>query len=304
MKYSIIIPVFNSKELLDELYNRLDKAFGLAAKQFEVIFVDDSSTDGSWDQLLEIKGKGKDTVKLVRFAKNYGQHSATFCGLKFADGDYVVTMDDDLQNAPEDILKLIDKIETSKADVVYGIGKKEHSKLRKMASNAWKTGTRKVDGGLGEGSSFRIFSASVKDKLLQHQQSIIFIDELLFWYTSNIQFIEVPHFQRKSGKSGYTPFALFQFIVKLSFNYSTVPLKLMTYFGVIISIFSFILGIFFIVRRVFFNVNVPGFTATIVAILFSTSVILIGIGIIGKYLSNIFKLLNNRPSFSIKETRL
>jgi len=304
MKYSIVIPVYNSEGLLEELYTRIQQTFQKSGKDVEVVFVDDASTDDSWNQLLKIKDQGGALVKLVRFTKNYGQHSATFCGLKYADGDYIVTIDDDLQNAPEDILNLIDTIEASKADVVYGIGKKEHSKFRKLASSTWKASTKKVDSGLGEGSSFRIFSGEIKDKLLHHQQSIIFIDELLFWYTGNIQFIEVQHFPRKIGKSSYSFFGLYRFMMKVSFNYSTVPLKLMTYFGVVVSIISFLLGIFFIIRKMFYNVSVPGFTATIVAILFSTSLILIGIGIIGKYLSNIFRLLNNRPSFSIKETRL
>jgi len=304
MKYSIVIPVYNSAPLLNELYTRIEKAFQAAGKEFEVIFVDDASSDDSWDHLLHIKEQGRNQIKLVRFTKNYGQHSATFCGLKYTNGGYIVTIDDDLQNAPEDILLLIEKITNSKADVVYGIGKKEHSKFRKIASFAWKKGSQKIDSGLGEGSSFRIFTSQLKEKLLQHQQSIIFIDELLFWYTGNIQFINVEHSPRKTGKSGYSPFRLFKFILKLSFNYSTVPLKLMTYFGLFLSVFSFCLGVFFIIRKLFFNVSVPGFTATIVTVLFSTSVILIGIGIIGKYLSNIFKLLNNRPSFSVKETRL
>lgn len=289
---------------MEELYTRIEKTFKTAAKDFEIIFVDDASTDESWKKLLAIKKQGREVVKLIRFSKNYGQHSATFCGLKFAIGDLIITIDDDLQNAPEDILKLIDKIETSKADVVYGIGTKEHSRFRVIASNVLKIVAKKVNDGLGEGSSFRIFTAAIKEKLLQHNQHIVFIDELLFWYTSNIQFVTVPHYKKKIGKSRYTTFGLFQFMVKLLFNYSTVPLKLMTFFGVVISIFTFVLGIIFIIQRIFFGVSVPGFTATIVTILFSTSLILIGIGIIGKYLSNIFKLLNNRPLFSIQETRL
>ncbi len=304
MEYSIVIPVYNSEDILEELISRVRSTFKDRHGGYEVIFVDDASGDDSWNTLLKIKEQHPDEVKLIQLAKNYGQHSATFCGLKFANGVQVVTIDDDLQNAPEDILQLADKLKESGADVVYGIGKKEHSKFRKFASSAWKKSSRKVDAGLGEGSSFRVFTSEIKDKLLQHQQSIIFIDELLFWYTSNIRFVEVQHFPRKKGNSGYTPFRMFQFILKLSFNYSTVPLKLMTYFGVLLSIGSFLLGVLFIIRKLFFNVSIPGFTATIVAILFSTSVILIGIGIIGKYLSNIFKLLNNRPSFSIKETRL
>jgi polyisoprenyl-phosphate glycosyltransferase len=304
MKYSVVIPVFNSQGLLEELYARTEKTFKSTAKDFEIIFVDDASTDQSWNKLVTIKKQGGETVKLVRFAKNYGQHGATFCGLKFAVGDFIITMDDDLQNAPEDILRLIEKIETSKVDVVYGIGKKEHSKFRVLASKLLKNATKQVHDGLGEGSSFRIFTAEIKEKLMQHNQYIVFIDELLFWYTSNIQFITVPHYKKKIGKSRYSTLALFQFMIKLLFNYSTIPLKFMTFFGVVISILTFFLGLVFIIQKVFFHVSVPGFTATIVTILFSTSLILIGIGIIGKYLSNIFKLLNNRPLFSIKETRL
>jgi undecaprenyl-phosphate 4-deoxy-4-formamido-L-arabinose transferase len=304
MDYSIIIPVYNSEALLEELYERIVDTFQSSSKKVEIIFVDDSSNDKSWKTLLYIKKTGGEMVKLIRLSKNYGQHSATFCGLKFSKGKYIITIDDDLQNAPEDILLLIQKIKSSGADVVYGIAKKEHSRIRKLASSIWKMSAKKVDSGLGEGSSFRIFSEKIKDQLLIHQQSIIFIDELLFWYTGNIIFETVQHYPRKIGKSGYSPIRLFKFILKLSFNYSTAPLRLMTYFGITISILSFILGVLFIIRKVFFNVSVPGFTATIVAILFSTSLILIGIGIIGKYLSNIFTLLNNRPSFAIKETHL
>lgn len=304
MKYSVVIPVFNSASMLEELNERLIQTLQNESNDFEIIYVDDDSTDRSWETLLRLKQKYKEVVKLVRLAKNYGQHSATLCGLKFATGTFIVTIDDDLQNAPEDIPRLIEKQQETQAELVYGIGKKQHSKFRKAASSAWKQSSKTFEKGLGEGSSFRLFGSELKDKMIPHQQSIIFLDELLFWYTGNIQFVEVPHYPRKDGKSGYTPLKLLKFIIKLTFNYSTVPLKLMTIMGVVLSIGSFLLGLWFVVRKLFFNVSVPGFTATIVTILFSTSIILIGIGIIGKYLSNIMKLLNNRPSFSIQETKL
>lgn len=304
MKYSVVIPVFNSAPMLQELNERLIHTLQKESHPFEIIYVDDDSTDNSWETLLSLKEKYESVVKLVRLAKNYGQHSATFCGLKFSTGSYVITIDDDLQNAPEDILLLIEKQRSTDAELVYGIGTKQHSTFRKAASAAWKQSSKRMENGLGEGSSFRLFSAALRDKMLLHQQSIIFLDELLFWYTGNIQFVEVTHYPRKIGRSGYTPLRLFKFMVKLTFNYSTVPLKIMTYFGVILSSVSFLLGMWFVIRKLFYNVSVPGFTATIVAILFSTSIILIGIGIIGKYLSNIMRLLNNRPSFSIQETKL
>lgn len=304
MKYSIVIPVYNSALILEELNNRLHETLDSIGDTYEIIFVDDASPDNSWEKLLDLKDKFPQTVKLIRFAKNYGQHSATLCGLKFVSGRYVITIDDDLQNIPEDIPLLINEILKKEADLVYGIGIKNHPKWRLAGSYLWKFGARKIDKGLGNGSSFRIFTSEIKEKLIQHQQSIIFIDELLFWYTSNIEYVTVKHFSRKEGKSNYGPLKMFRFILGLSFNYGTTPLKLLTYFGVIASFFSFLLGLFFIVRKIFYNVSVPGFTATIVTILFSTSVILIGIGIIGKYLNNIFILLNNRPTFSIREKKL
>ncbi len=304
MKYSVVIPVFNSASILEELNERLINTLQKESNSFEIVYVDDDSTDESWDTLLRLKEKHEHELKLVRLAKNYGQHSATFCGLKFTTGSFIITIDDDLQNAPEDISLLIKKQQETKAELVYGIGKKQHSKFRKAASAAWKQSSKTMEKGLGEGSSFRLFSGELKDKMVMHQQSIIFLDELLFWYTGNIQFVEVPHYPRKDGRSGYTPLRLLKFIIKLTFNYSTVPLKLMTIFGAVLSFCSFLLGMWFLIRKLFFDVSVPGFTATIVAILFSTSIILIGIGIIGKYLSNIMKLLNNRPSFSIQETKL
>jgi len=304
MEYSIIVPVYNSEDSLDALFSSVCEALGAIGKEFEIIFVDDYSSDGSWEKLLAIKETAKIPVRLIRFAANYGQHSATFCGLKYAKGKVMITIDDDLQNPPSEIIKILGKIGEADTDLVYGIGERAHSTTRKVGSRLWKFGARKIDGGLGEGSSFRALTAELRDKLVQHNHSVIFIDELLYWHTNHIQFVNVEHHPRKSGRIGYTPFKLLRMVIKLSFNYSTVPLKLMTYFGVFLSIISFIFGTLFIIRKAFFGVGVTGFTATIVTILFSTSVILISLGIIGKYLSNIFIALNNKPSFSIKETKL
>jgi glycosyltransferase involved in cell wall biosynthesis len=304
MEYSIVVPVYNSEDSLESLFKSICETLDQVGKEYEIIFVDDYSSDTSWEKLLAIKKTAKIPVRLVRFAANYGQHSATFCGLKYAKGKVMVTIDDDLQNPPSEIPKLIEKIGEAETDLVYGIGEKSHSTTRKVGSRIWKLGARKIDGGLGEGSSFRAMTMDLRDKLVQHNHSVIFIDELLYWHTNHIQFVTVEHHPRKIGKSGYTPFKLLRMVVKLSFNYSTVPLKLMTYSGVTLSAITFILGILFFIRKAFFGVGVTGFTAIIVTILFSTSIILISFGIIGKYLSNIFVALNNKPSYSIKDTKL
>lgn len=304
MEYSIIIPVYNSQESLRELSERLMKTFEALSGDYELIFVDDFSKDSSWNTLEKLKGEFKDNIKLIRLAKNYGQHNAIFCGLRFAKGNYCITIDDDLQFAPEDSVQLLEKLKESSSDVVYGVVKGEHSKARTMGSKAWKFGSKKIDNGFGQGSSFRVITKPVVQKIITHPNSVIFLDEIIQWHTHHIEFTTVNHYPRKYGSSNYSKNVLWNFIYQLSFNYNTIPLKMVTFFGVVISVITFILGVIFIIRKLFFNVSVPGFTATIVTILFSTSLILIGIGILGSYLNSILTLLHSKPPFSIKEEKL
>ena len=304
MEYSVIIPVYNSELSLEELSTRLITTLNSISSSFELIFVDDFSKDNSWEVLNKIKKGHPDKIKIIRFAKNYGQHNAVFCGLKYAKGNYSITIDDDLQQAPEDIIKLVDNIKKQHVDAVYGVGKTEHSLFRKFTSWLWKISTKKIDNGIGKGSSFRILTKELVEKIIQHNRSIIFIDEIIQWYTHHINFITVPHYPRKFGKSNYTNKKLFNFILNLSFNYSTVPLKLVSLVGGFISITTSIMGVFFLIRKLFYNVNVPGFTAIIVTVLFSTSLLLLGIGVLGRYLNTIFTLTLSKPAFHIKEKSL
>ncbi len=304
MKYSVVIPVYNSQDSLEELYNRISETLSKVSDSFEVVFVDDFSNDASWDNLLKLKNTHLNNVKIIRFAKNYGQHNAVLCGLKYCKGDRIVTIDDDLQQAPEDILLLIDKMDNSNADLVYGVGGKHHSVARRMGSKLYKQGSKHIDGKYGEGSSFRLIERSLLEKVIGRKQHFVFIEELLFWHTEYIEVVKVNHYPRKSGKSGYSPFKLFKLVVNVSINYSNWPLKFMIYGGAVLSLISFLFGLYFILKKIILGVNVPGFTALIVAIFFSTSILLLCFGIVGKYLQNIYIVLNDKPAYSIKEALL
>ena len=305
MEYSVVIPVYNSSESLRELCVRTHGTLKKMTNDFEIIFVDDYSSDGSWDELVKLKSEFPDNVKIVRLAKNYGQHNAIFCGFKYVTGDFVVTIDDDLQNHPEDIVLLIEEIKTTNLDLVYGIDKNnKNAPIRKASGDIYKAVSKRIEGGLGEGSSFRIFNSSLLNKIMNHNQHFIFLDELLFWYTNFIGFIPVKRVPRKYGTTGYSAFVMLKFISSMTVFYGTWPLKLMTYGGAVISAISFLIGLFFLWKKFYLGVNVPGFTAIIVAISFSTSVILISFGIIGKYLNNIYVVLNNKPTYSVKEAQL
>lgn len=299
--YSIVIPVYNSSSTLAELYARIETVFNKNGTSFEVIFVEDGSYDNSWDAIQKLKSSHPEIVKGIRFSKNYGQHNALLCGFRFAKGDWVITMDDDLQTPPEEINKLIKKINETGADLVYGTYEnKQHSLIRNTGSRFIKKLAPYASGNTNEGSSFRIIKKEIVNQIRTYNQVFVFIDEVIFWHTSNISSTPVEHHQRKEGKSGYSFKKLIGLTVNLIINYSNLPLRIMTIVGFLSSFFAFFLGVFFVWKKIHFKVPL-GYTSIIVAIFFSTGIILFCLGILGEYISRIYNTQNNKPQYSIKE---
>ena len=301
VEYSVVVPVYNSKDTLRELYDRISKTFESSIKTYEVIFVEDGGQDTSWDVLDSLKAEFPEHITAIKLNKNYGQHNATICGFQFASGDYVITIDDDLQNPPEEIPKLIEVLEAQDPDVVYGLyDKKQHSKIRNIGSASVKKTSKLLLKGLGKGSSFRLIKKDLVDKLLEHHNHFMFIDEVLLWYTNNFSFVLVDHQKRISGRSGYTRKKLVNMISDLVYFYTSIPLKLMVWGGLIVSFITFLLGIQFILRKLLYDTPL-GYTSLIVTILFSTSIIVFSLGVIGGYLSRIYMVQNKKPPFSIQK---
>jgi polyisoprenyl-phosphate glycosyltransferase len=298
--YSIVVPVYNSFESLEELYQRIEKTMKGIGKSFEVIFVDDDSIDTSWDKLQLIQNKYTKNVTAIRLARNFGQHNATICGIAQATGTFIITIDDDLQNPPEEIVKLINTMQINDADLVYGIyGKKQHSLVRNLGSSALKASSRRLFRTKGNGSSFRLMKSNIGKYLLNHQINFVYIDELFNWYTNHIEFVLVEHQKRPYQQTTYTSHSLFSLVSNLVIYYTAIPLKMMIYGGFISSFLSLLTGLVFIYRKLVHHVPL-GFTALIVAILFSTSIILLSLGVIGEYISRIYMVQNRKPPFAIK----
>lgn len=300
VKYSVVIPVYNSSASLPELCKRIDSTLRPVAA-FEIVLIDDGSTDNSWTVMKELHAQYPDVIRIVRLSRNFGQHNAISCGITVASGSFVVTMDDDLQHPPEEIPKLIAQQKNSDADLVYGIPtNRKHSFIR-IAGSYFVTKSSNLVNGNTEGSSFRLISKSLAAQIEKHQhKSMIFIDEILSWYTNNISCVDVEHHSRKHGKSGYSTLKLIRLYFDILVNHSAVPLKLMTWAGFIASVCSLLLGVYFIIRKYLLNVPV-GFTALIVAILFSASILMMCMGILGQYLNKLYLLQNRKPSFYIRE---
>ncbi|MCX6235542.1 MAG: glycosyltransferase family 2 protein [Bacteroidetes bacterium] len=302
LKYSVVVPVFNSEDTLGELFERINGVFDHLQKSFEVIFIEDGGKDSSWNKLLAIKKNHPDKVVAIKLAKNYGQHNATFCGLNHAKGNFIITIDDDLQNPPEEIEKLIAGYNESQADLIYGLySDKKQSRLRKFYSTSFNRSSRAFVKGHGKGSSFRLITRELADSLLNHHQNFLFLDELFLWYARDISFVSVKHEERKFNRSGYNGFRLMRLFANIILYYSNVPLKIMVYGGLIFSSFTFLIGLFFVVKKIFFNVPILGYTSLIVAIMFSTGIIVFSLGIIGEYLSRIYMVQSKKPPYMVKK---
>ncbi|MFA5417115.1 MAG: glycosyltransferase family 2 protein [Bacteroidales bacterium] len=297
--FSVIVPVYNSVDSLEELFIRLKDFFEGIGKSYEVIFVEDGGTDGSWGLLKKMKKAHPLLIKAIKLDRNFGQHNATLCGFEFAIGKQIVTIDDDLQNPPEEIAKLIETAEKQHNAVTYGIyAKKQHSFARNVMSKSVKTSSKYFHHGSKNGSSFRLMDRKIVDKILNHRINFVFIDEIISWYTDNIGFVYVKHVKRKHHRSGYSSIGLFKLAANLTYFYSNIPLKIMVYSGFTISIISFLIAVKFIIQKLYYNVPL-GYTSVIVTILFSTSIIVFSLGIIGGYLSRIQTIQNNKPSYHI-----
>jgi glycosyltransferase involved in cell wall biosynthesis len=299
-EFSVVVPVFNSEKSLPELFQRLNVTFNKMNKSFEVIFVDDGATDKSWDIITTLKKENPEKIIAVKLAKNFGQHNAILCGLKFVKGNFTITIDDDLQQNPEDIEIMFDKIIECNADVVYGIYEEnKHSLSRRIGSWYMKQSSR-FSRKIIAGASFRLIKSDVVIKMLEGNHDFVYIDEILSWHTENAAFVTVQHTPRKYDRSNYTHKKLLNHAYNITLFYTAFPLRLMTYGGFFFSIFMLLTGLFFLLKKFFFKVPM-GYTSLIVTILFSAGIMLMCMGILGEYLFRIYKSQTRKPPYSISK---
>ena len=302
LPFSVVVPVYNSERTLEEVYDRVANTFADIKSDFELIFVNDSSLDRSWEIIHQIKSKHPNKVIGINLRKNTGQHNALLCGFQFAKGEYVITLDDDLQFFPEDIAMMVARARESKADMVYGYyeAERQHSLYRKLGSNFVAYIFERFGNTVGQGSSFKIIHHTVIDKVKYYNHSYAFIDEILSWHTTKIDWQEVRHAPRREGQSGYSVFKLIFLTLHLVFGYTTIPLRFMTWFG--LAAFWISLGFiaYFLYMKFAYGAYI-GFTALISAVALSSGLILFSLGVIGEYLHRILSLQHRKPPYLVQE---
>ena len=302
LKYSVVIPVFNSDAVVGVTVNRTVGFFRNEALDFEIILVNDGSSDTSWN-VIEQKAREYSEVVAVNLLHNYGQHVANLCGFSLCTGDYVITMDDDLQNPPEEIRKLIDKAAEGYDLVIGRFKEKKHSLARRMGSHVVGLINRKVFNspkGLVL-SNFRLIRKDVVQRVCSYKASYPYIPGLVIMFSSRRANVLVEHNKREAGKSNYNVWRIAKLLSEILFNYSSYPLRIVAGVGLVTALISFMLSVFYLMVSVFAGTNVPGWTTVVVLLSFFNGMTLFVLGMVGEYLVRLINQTSRTDPYHIQE---
>jgi glycosyltransferase involved in cell wall biosynthesis len=299
---SVVVPVYNSEQTLDELVRRLRTTLGARSGAIEILLVNDASIDGSWDVVTRL-ARAHPEVRGIALARNHGQHSALLCGIRDARGAVIVTMDDDLQNRPEDVPALVARVDDG-FDVVYGVPRRQQWGIaRNLASRVTKLVLQSSMGARTASlvSGFRAMRADVREAFAGYSAAFVNVDVLLTWGASRFDAVVVEYEPRRVGRSNYTFRALVRHTFNMVTGFSTLPLKLATAVGFVFTLFGAGVLVYVVGRYMMEGVAVPGFAflASIIAIFSGAQ--LFALGIFGEYLARVFHRSTGQPSYTVRE---
>lgn len=299
---SVVIPVYNSAATLMTLVDRLLPVLSKVGKTHEIVFVEDGSVDSSWSVLRDLARQHPGQILAIQLMRNFGQHNALMCGFRHARGELIVTMDDDLQNPPEEIPKLIKAIELSGLDLVYGTyGEKKHAAWRNLGSAVVWTFYHLVFNTRVQATAFRIIRRPLLESIFSYALNFTYIDGLLAWNTQQIGEVEVAHRPRQSGRSGYSVRRLLLLSLNLFTNFSLLPLQMVSLVGVLAAFAGLGTGAYFLAQYLLSNIVVPGFASTIVAVLVLGGLQLVALGIMGEYIGRLHLNVNRKPQYVVRQ---
>lgn len=302
MKISVVIPIYGSKCFLNELNERILDALECLPLDYEVIYVVDDCPQGSWEHVSSIASKNTKIIGL-NLSKNFGQHYAISAGLKYSSGDWVVVMDGDLQDQPEEISKLYQKA-TEGYDIVFAQRKKRRDSFIKTNLSKVFYATLEYFTDSKHDSTvanFGIYSRQVINAVLSYGERNRLFPLLVRDVGFNKASIEIEHAARKEGKSSYTFKKLINLAVDTIIAHSNKPLRLSIKFGFFISFSSFLYSIYLFVSYFFYDVVVAGWTSVMVSMFFLFGLTFSMFGITGLYLGKVFDEVKNRPVYIVKD---
>lgn len=300
---SVVTPVYEAEGCLHELYRRLVSSLEPLSPDFEIIMVEDCGRDRSWDIIVELAKKDP-RVKGIHFSRNFGQHYAISAGLDYAKGDWVVVMDCDLQDQPEEIRKMYNKAQEG-YDVVFGRrSQRQDHFIRTFTSGLFIKifnyfTEENFDNSVANFSISRQAVIENFRKLREHNRSF---QLFIFWIGFKKAFVDIEHAERFAGKTSYNFRKLLHFALDNIIAHSNRPLRLSIKFGFIMTLLSFLYAVYLIIKYFVFKITVPGWTSLIVSLYFIAGLLFMNLGVLGLYIGKTFDEVKNRPLYIIRET--
>lgn len=304
---SVVVPVYRSAALLPTLVGRLKAVLEGEGRSWEVILVDDASPDDSYATLQRLR-RAEPRLRIVQFARNQGQQHATLCGLNYARGSEVITIDDDLQNPPEEIPRLLAKLREGAAAVLGRIRDKRHGWWRNAGSRLHQRLAERIIGKPRELylSSFRALSRPAVDRIVRYKGAHPHISALLLKSVpaSAVVNVDVAHAPRPDGGGTYSLRKLVKTASFLLINHSYIPLRFMTAWGFLLSVLSLLFAAYVVARVLFFGHGLPGWPSLSVLIAFLSGNILMALGVVGEYLGRLVEEYSVGEQFAIHREEL
>ena len=304
-KVSIVIGLYNSEKTIEAVLKEIDDAFsGNREYSYEVVLVDDYSPDGVY-KLVRGIAEQDSRIKVIHLSMNAGQTNAVIEGYRFATGEFVVEMDDDLQMPATEILNMLRVLEEGNYDVVFAkYPQQKENAFRRFGS---KVNNKMTEIMLGKPSDIRVNSffvmrKFVRDAFLEYSNNYPYLYGIIFGITKNVANVEVQHRERTNGKSNYTFKKLLGLWLNGFLNFSVQPLRMAIHFGLLITGVSFLVIIALIIQRIFFGTQSMGWTSLMIAIMFFSGIQLIGIGILGEYIGRLYISNSGLPRSTVRET--
>ncbi|HZI54289.1 MAG TPA: glycosyltransferase family 2 protein [Chitinophagaceae bacterium] len=299
---SIVSAVYNTGNMVPELVNRIKQTVSQITGTFEIILVDDGSSDSSWETLESIAHE-QSNITAIKLSRNFGQHAAIAAGLNHSTGDWVVVMDSDLEDLPEAIIPLYQEINKGYSVVFASRQSRTDSFFRQLSSKAfYRLFSWLADSPADHSiANFGIYSRQVIDEIVKMKEYHLFFPTMVSWVGFKKSAIQYEHGKRQAGTSGYNFRKLTRLGINIILSYSDKPLRYVVKLGFVISLLTFLCGIIILIRYFMGHIMVLGYTSLILSIWFLGGLILFTIGIAGLYTGKIFEQVKNRPLFIIEK---
>lgn len=303
-KLSFVMPCYNSALSVEGVIHDIIKTVAFDGRyDYEIICVNDSSPDNTYEVLKGIAAKNR-KVKVINLTKNFGQHSATMAGLHCVTGDIVIWIDDDGQNPPSEVFKLIDKLGEGYDLVSAKYPNKKHSWFRKFGSKVSMFMSTHLVGKPKDIdlNSYCVFKRFIADEIIKYTNAYPFVHGLMLRITRNIANVEIEHRDRLEGQSGYSLSKLLALWMNGFTAFSEKPLRLASILGFLCAIFGFVMGIVTIVRKLIHPEILVGYSSIMTSLFLLSGIIMLFLGLLGEYIGRMYISINNAPQYAIKET--